>query len=254
MGRLGLWEEEQLDTFISLYKKYTQRSHPNLMWEGIFTHFATADERDQSFLERQISKFNEYVARLQQEKITVPYIHLSNSAGIFRTEALQYANLVRLGISMYGLYPSANVREELPFQLQEAFTLHTKLSLVKKVDSHVGISYGLTYRTKKEEWIGTLPIGYADGWDRNLSNASYVLIQGKRFPIVGRICMDQLMVRLDQEYSRDTPVTLIGKQGDQEIKIDDIANTLNTINYEIPCKLAKRVPRMYYKESQNEKQ
>jgi alanine racemase len=248
MGRLGLTKQEELVQVVQKYIEYLDvNEQPAVKWEGLCTHFATADESHQQYMEEQINKFETALQYIQKQGIQIPYIHLANSAGILRTSQIAYANLVRLGISMYGLYPSQTSREEMPFSLEPVLSLHSRCSLIKKVEGSRGISYGKTYITGQEEWIGTLPIGYADGWDRGLSNRAFVLINGKRMPIVGRICMDQMMVRLDREYDRGESATLIGRQNDEEITADEIASLLDTINYEITCKLAKRVPRLYYK-------
>jgi len=242
MGRLGIG---QITDFEECIRLYFGQKNGKAQWEGVFTHFAKADDKQTDSLQEQVKKFKTFIEKLDQSNIKVPYVHMSNSAGILRTKDVQEANLIRLGISMYGLYPSPFIKKELPFDLKQAISLHTTLAQVKKIESGTGISYGHTYHSKEDEWIGTLPIGYADGWDRHLSNCSYVLVDGKRMPVVGRICMDQMMVRLDKFYPKGTKVTLIGTQGNQEITVDEIANILQTINYEIPCKLAKRVPRLY---------
>src|SRR5699024_10011430 len=144
----------------------------------------------------------------------------------------------------YGLYPSKTVRNEQEIDLKPAFTLKTRLTHVKRISPNESVSYGATYTTTDNEWIGTIPIGYADGWIRKLQGMD-VLIEGKRMPIVGRICMDQTMIELDRSYRVGTHVTLIGKQGDDMIEMDEVADYLDTINYEIPCTITNRVPRVY---------
>lgn len=145
------------------------------------------------------------------------FVHCANSATGLKFPSKVY-NAVRFGISMYGLSPSPEMRRELPFSLQEAFSLQTKLVHVKKVTKGTKISYGATYEAKEDEWIGTLPIGYADGWIRKLKDAE-VIIQNRRVPLVGRICMDQCMVKLPYEIPVGTNVTLIGKQGDEKSRL-----------------------------------
>jgi alanine racemase len=176
------------------------------------------------------------------------YVHCSNSAATLRFRSA-YFNAVRVGIAMYGLTPSPEMEPEIPIPLKEAFTLRTRLIHVKKLPKGEKVSYGATYETSNDEWIGTIPIGYADGWIRRLQGQE-VLIDGKRVPIVGRICMDQCMVRLPSEFPIGTMVTLIGRDGDQFISINEIAKKLETINYEIPCIIANRVPRLYKKDGQ----
>lgn len=246
MGRLGLREKRELEEIIRLYKQHKLSDQADLLhWEGMYTHLATADEQDTDYLNLQLATFEQYKALVYQAGLSLPYLHVANSAGIIRKKLLPRFNLVRLGISMYGLYPSPVLKKELPFELEEAFSLHTRLTLVKKVAPGSGISYGKTYETKEEEWIGTIPIGYADGLSRSLSNRGQVLIKGKRMLIVGRICMDQCMISLDQAYPRQELVTLIGSQGEENISIDEVASLLETINYEVPCLIGKRVPRRY---------
>jgi alanine racemase len=137
------------------------------------------------------------------------------------------------------------MKKVIPFRLNPAFSLHTRFSLVKLLPAQTGVSYGATYLTKNNEWVGTIPIGYADGWSRRLSNRGEALVNGKRVPFIGRICMDQTMVRLDHKVARDVRVTLIGTQDNEEISMDEVAEKLGTINYEIPCIISARVPRIY---------
>ncbi|GAA0351735.1 alanine racemase [Bacillus horti] len=246
MGRMGLSGEGELNRFISDYQQ-AKNKKVNVKWQGVYTHFATADEHDLSYTNNQQKIFQDYLALVKKANILVPYIHDANSAATAIFPEIVTTNLVRVGISMYGLHPSMGMKESFPFPLKPALSLHTRLSHVKQAKEGAGISYGVTYKTEQESWIGTLPIGYADGWSRGLSNQSYALIQGRRVKQVGRICMDQCMLLLDQYYPRDEKVTLIGRQGDQEISIDEVAQLLGTINYEISCRLHPRVPRIYYK-------
>ncbi|WP_371018854.1 alanine racemase [Pseudalkalibacillus sp. JSM 102089] len=238
MGRLGIKKETEATTIIESLRKYT-----SFIVEGIYTHFATADEPDNAFIESQIATFKKMKDYFQSEGIEPKWVHLGNSAGAIRYPD-RIGNLIRIGISMYGLIPSQEMKSIQPFELKPAFSLHSQLVNVKQMSTGEPISYGSTYHTAEGEWIGTVPIGYADGWIRKLSNA-YVLINGERAPIVGRICMDQLMVRLSSEVEIGTHVTLIGVQGSEEITIDDIAERLETINYEIPCMIGPRVPRLF---------
>lgn len=248
MGRLGLTEQAELEEIIQLYKQQKLSGQRKaLHWEGMYTHLATADEEEQDYLTLQLARFQQYKDLVNRAGISLPYLHVANSAGIIRQEQLPQFNMVRLGISMYGLYPSQVLKQKCPFILEEAFSLHSRLTLVKQVAAGSGISYGKTYQTQTEEWIGTIPIGYADGWSRSLSNRAQVLVQGKRRNIVGRICMDQCMISLDKAYPRQELVTLIGAQAGEMISIDEVAQLLGTINYEVPCLIGKRVPRIYKK-------
>ncbi len=241
MGRLGVREEHELKEIVD----YVDSSQ-HFQITGIFTHFATADEVEPTYFLTQFERFQQFLSSIPHEKLLV---HCANSATGLKFPSKLY-NAVRLGISMYGLSPSVEMKNSLPFELEEAFSLQTKLVHVKKVPKGTKISYGATYEAMQDEWIGTLPIGYADGWIRKLKD-SEVLIDGKRLPLVGRICMDQCMVRLPYELSVGTKVTLIGKQDNQQISIDEVAKRLETINYEIPCMITSRVPRVYTKDDQN---
>ncbi|WP_257351828.1 alanine racemase [Pseudalkalibacillus decolorationis] len=239
MNRLGIIEEKEASIII---KKVQQ--NPRLKLEGAFTHFATADELDSKLINLQQDRFTKFLAMLKEKNAYPEIIHMSNSAG-----AIQFPNLgqhyVRAGISLYGLSPSEEIQSILPFNLLQAFSLHSKLSNVKKVKPGATISYGATYQAEEEEWIGTIPVGYADGWLRRYAEKGEVLIEGKRAKIVGRICMDQFMVRLPHYVRTGTMVTLIGYQHEGAITVSEIAGNNGTINYEIPCLISSRVPRRF---------
>ncbi len=235
MGRLGIRNKETLVELETIAK-----NDPHLYLEGVYTHFSTADELDQTYFMKQVSRFQEILTWLHEKP---KFLHSGNSAATLRFPET-HLNAVRTGISMYGLTPSQEISPILPFPLKPAFSLHTKLVHVKKIQKGEKISYGATYETKEDEWIGTLPIGYADGWIRRLQGQE-VLVCGKRAPIVGRICMDQCMIKLPSYIPIGTEVTLIGRQGNEYISVDEIANKLETINYEITCMIAGRVPRVY---------
>ena len=207
---------------------------------GIFTHFATADEQDSSLFLEQVRAMNGVIDKLNDPSIMV---HVSNSAASIMHPELSH-DAVRVGISLYGIAPSPYVGEEMPFDLHPALSLETEIIHVKKVKAGEGLSYGATYRAEQDEWIATLPIGYADGMLRGLQGQE-VLVKGQRVPVVGRICMDQCMIRLSEKMAVGEKVQLIGSQGGQQIFIDEWARRLETIPYEIPCILTKRVPRVY---------
>jgi alanine racemase len=237
MGRIGIRSKEELkevEEFLLSDKHFD--------FEGIFTHFSTADELDKRYFQKQFDLFQDMLSILSKKP---KYVHCSNSAATLRFPRA-YFNAVRVGIAMYGLTPSPEMEPEIPVPLKEAFALRTRLINVKKLPKGEKVSYGATYETNDEEWVGTIPIGYADGWIRRLQGQE-VLIGGKRVPIVGRICMDQCMVRLPSEFPIGTTVTLIGRDWDQFISINEIAKKLETINYEVPCIIANRVPRIYKK-------
>lgn len=235
MGRIGIRTKDELTAVVEMIS-----SDERLDIEGIFTHFATADEVDQTYFDKQIELFHDLLSVLKEQP---RYIHSSNSAAALRFSKANF-NAVRLGIAMYGLTPSPEIEHELPFPLKEAFSLRSRLVHVKKLDKGDKVSYGATYETEGEEWIGTIPIGYADGWIRRLQGQE-VLVEGRRVPIVGRICMDQCMVKLPHAVPVGTTVTLIGKQNDEFISVNEIARKLETINYEVPCIISTRVPRLY---------
>jgi alanine racemase len=237
MGRIGIRNKEEL---VLLEKIISEDNR--FYFEGVFTHFATADELDETYFENQLALFKDIISALKTQP---RYIHSSNSAAVLRFPKA-YFNAVRVGIAMYGLTPSPEMEAEIPFALKEAFSLKSKLVHVKKLQKGDKVSYGATYEAEEEQWIGTIPIGYADGWIRRLQGQE-VLVKGIRSPIVGRICMDQCMVRLPYQVPVGTTVTLIGQQDGQVISINEIAKKLETINYEVPCIIANRVPRLYQK-------
>jgi len=240
MGRIGIQTVEELEEILNLISDYSC-----FELEGIFTHFAKADSIDNDYYYEQREKFLRFLDIVKEKP---KWIHASNSAASLRfTDAL--FNLVRVGIVTYGLTPSPEVSDDLPIELHDAFSLHTKLIHIKKVKKGTSISYGCTYTAEEEEWIGTLPIGYADGWRRALQGQE-VLIDGVRAPIVGRICMDQCMIKLPKYYPVGTKVTLIGQEGNEKISADEIAKKLDTINYEVVCMISRRIPRVYKKGDQ----
>jgi alanine racemase len=236
MGRIGVTDEQQL---LALYEKV--QLHENVMVEGIFTHFATADEEDTTYFENQLTKFKQLL-QLCPKKPAI--VHAANTAtALIKDESCQF-DAVRFGISMYGLTPSPYVESILPFSLHRAMSFETELVHVKKIQAGDGVGYGASFIATEDCYIGTLPVGYADGVIRRLSGQD-VLIDGKRVPIIGRICMDQCMILLPNAYTIGEKVVLIGKQGNEEITLDDWAAKLETINYEVPCILTSRVLRVY---------
>lgn len=243
MGRIGVRTTEEMDGVLRAI-----RENKNVGLTGVFTHFAKADDEDLSYYEEQNRRLEELLEHFTTKWTEEVTIHTGNSAASMRFPE-QMHHFVRYGISMYGLYPSGDVKQEKPLALEPAFSLHSNLVHVKKLEAGESVSYGATYETTGEEWIGTVPLGYADGWLRKLQGAE-VLVDGERCEIVGRICMDQFMIRLDRPYPIGTEVVLIGKQGEDEIETDEIADHLDTINYEIPCIISGRVPRVYKKDGE----
>lgn len=215
--------------------------------EGIFTHFACADETEKESTYAQIEKFNAFVGELEREGVNIPIKHASNSAGIIEFPEANF-DMVRSGISTYGLYPSQCV-DRSKLKLQPALELKTAVVFVKETEAGVGISYGTTYVTTGKTKIATIPVGYADGYPRNLSSKGRVLIRGKSAPIIGRICMDQFMVdvtEIEAVQEGDT-VTLIGRDGSEFISVEEVADLAGSFNYEFICGLSKRIPREYYR-------
>ncbi|UOQ44350.1 alanine racemase [Halobacillus salinarum] len=241
MGRIGIRSNEEMDEILSFIRKTSQ-----FQLEAVYTHFATADEEELDYYEEQSQRFESLMTHLREVWKEPFFIHTGNSAASMRFPG-QMKQFVRYGISMYGLYPSPLVKKEKPIDLKPAFALKSRLVHVKKMEAGEAVSYGATYRTSSEEWIGTVPLGYADGWIRKLQGMD-VIVDGKRHQIVGRICMDQFMIRLDQEYPVGTMVTLIGKEQQAEVSADEVAAHLETINYEIPCMISSRVPRVYLRD------
>lgn len=236
MGRIGVTSKEEL---LPLYKMITDS--PHWIVDGMFTHFATADEEDSMYFDNQVSLFKELLAALPSKPRLV---HVANTAtALVKDTTLQY-DAVRFGISMYGLLPSSYVGGILPFPIQPAFSLQTELVHVKRLQAGQSVGYGATFTAQEDIYVGTIPIGYADGMLRKLGGQE-VLVGGKRAKIIGRICMDQSMILLPQAYNVGEPVVLIGSQGQEEITLDDWANKLETINYEVPCVITARVPRKY---------
>lgn len=239
MGRLGV----RLHEAPELVKLALHSGRIQL--EGLFTHFACADENDKTYTHKQALLFKKILQACKNVGTDFPLVHCGNSATAIDLPQYGY-NLVRVGISLYGFYPSNEVNRE-HVRLQPAMTLKTKIVHLKQVGPQSGISYGATYRTKANETIATLPIGYADGFSRSLSNRGCALVRGRRVSIVGRVCMDQTMLRLPDDLHAELgdEVILYGRQGDEEIHVDEIADLLGTINYEVTCMVSRRVPRIY---------
>ncbi|MBW8350119.1 alanine racemase [Bacillus sp. IITD106] len=235
MGRIGITNEDELRKIDRL-----TRQSDRFIFDGIFTHFATADQLDETYYNKQLSRFNHYLSCL---KTLPPYVHAANSAAaLCHNDSL--FNTVRIGIAMYGLTPSDEMKDILPFNRREVFSLHTKIVHVKKLRAGEKVGYGADYTAAEDEWIATLPIGYADGWIRKLRGFE-VIADGDMAPIVGKICMDQTMIKLPRSMPVGTQVTLIGKQKKRFISVDDVAKKLETINYEVTCTITNRVPRVY---------
>jgi len=240
MGRIGVRTEEEL---LAVIKALTEA--PALTWNGIFTHFACADEADTTHVQAQHEQFQHMLNVLKEHGYKLPKVHCCNTAGAIAFPHWGYDS-IRFGIGLYGLYPSPYLKERQDIALTPALTLKTRITHVKQAKEPMTVSYGATYTAQAGEQIATLPIGYADGYSRALSNRGWVLHAGRRVPIVGRVCMDQTMVRIeDRDAQTGDEVVLYGRQGAAEISLDEVASWLGTINYEIPCMLNQRVPRVY---------
>lgn len=225
---------------------------PGIFAQGIFSHYATADETDLTKAEAQTQRFMQFLAMLQARGISPEVTHLSNSAGIMNFD--ERFTMVRSGIITYGLYPSEEVDHQI-FDLHPAMQWTARVSYVKKLPAGREISYGGTFTTDRECLIATVPVGYADGYPRCLSNSGRVIVNGQYAPIVGRVCMDQFMIDVTDipGVDTDTEVVLIGTQGDASIPIEAVADAAHSFNYEMACRIARRVPRVYYRHGQEVK-
>lgn len=218
---------------------------PGIRIEGLFTHFARADEKDKTATYRQMELYTRFVTMLADRGLTIPVLHCSNSAGILELPQANF-NAVRAGISIYGHYPSEEVEKE-PVHLRPAMELKSTITYIKTIGPGTPVSYGGTYTAERETSIATIPVGYGDGYPRALSGKADVLIRGRRAPILGRICMDQLMVDTTGiiEAEEGDEVTLIGRDKDEEITVEELARIGGGFHYEILCDIGKRVPRVY---------
>ena len=243
MNRLGLaLDDTTIDDILRITKL------DNIEVEGIFTHFACADELDKSHTRLQFERFKELTDRLEDLDVNIPIKYVSNSAAII--ELPEYnLDMVRPGIILYGHYPSESVRKDV-VNLKPAMALKSYISNIKTIKEGEGVSYGQIFTTSRKSTIATLPIGYADGYSRMLSSKSYVCISDKRAPIVGNICMDQLMVDVTDIESIDLKdeVILFGYGNINYPTVEELALIMGTINYELMCMIGARVPRIYVKE------
>lgn len=242
MNRIGMQAKEESVKIIAQIA-----SLPHIIPEGIFTHFARADEADKSAANEQLIQFEQMIKMTEAAGIHIPYRHCANSAGIIDLPQT-HMDLVRAGIILYGLWPSEEVQKER-IDLQPVLELLSHVAYVKQLEAGKSISYGGTYTTKKTQTIATIPAGYGDGYPRSLSNQGYVLIHGKKAPIVGRVCMDQFMVDVTDipQVKTGDKVVLVGKDGEEVITLETLAQLSGRFHYEFTCCLSKRIPRVYYK-------
>lgn len=219
----------------------------NLTIEGIFTHFARADEADKSYAIQQLSQFEKMISLLKERKVEIPIRHCSNSAGIAELPQADL-DLVRAGIILYGLWPSEEVKKD-SISLKPAMELKSRIIHLKTLEAGRSISYGGTYCLKEPRKIATIPAGYGDGYPRSLSNRGYVLIHGRKAPILGRVCMDQFMVDVTDipDVKMLDTVTLLGEDGGSFLSMEELGRLSGRFNYEFACDIGKRVPRFYFR-------
>jgi alanine racemase len=238
MGRLGVDFREAVE-----FVKFVS-SLSNLSLKGIYTHLATADERDKSFAHVQLVRFHDVVGTLSNSGTQIPIRHVANSGAILDLKDSHY-DMVRPGIMLYGYYPSHETSESL--SLRRVMSLRSRIDYLKMVEAGTPISYGRRYVTTRTTTIATVPIGYADGLSRSLTNKAEAIVGGQRYPVVGTICMDYVMLDLGTGSGAKVgdDVTFIGQDGDEEITAWEIADKLGTIPYEVCCAISDRVPRIY---------
>jgi alanine racemase len=237
MGRLGVRPEDAPEFAMAVAKL------PFLELEGLFTHFAMADSRDTQYTRRQFHTFMAAKNAVASRGLTIPISHCANSAAILTAPEMQL-DMVRAGIIIYGLWPSSEIIGPV-IDPRPAMKLKAGIAMIKSVPAGTSLSYGGAFKTVRPSRIATLPVGYADGWTRMLSGRAEVLVEGRRAPVVGRICMDQCLVDitdLPEHINRSSEVLLFGGP---ELPVESVASKLKTINYEIVCMVGKRVPRLY---------
>ncbi len=240
MGRIGVKPNEATS-----YADYIENKCPHLVLDGIYSHLPVSDEADLMYTENQVERFKSVVEDVNKtigRKINIA--HCSNSGGVL-AHTSSWMDLIRPGIMIYGYYPSNETTKAIP--LKSGLSFLTKVSYIKRVNEGTSIGYGRTWVAPQDTWIGTIQAGYADGFNRLLSNKGRVLINGKSYPVVGRVCMDQTMVDLGSQTDVKVgdEVVLIGRSGEEEISCYEWAEKLNTIPYEITCQISPRVEREY---------
>ena len=241
MGRIGITPDEEGLEFVRFLIE-----HPELEVEGIFTHFAKSDETDKTSANHQLELFQNFIDKIQTELgITIPVKHCSNSAAILEMPQANM-DMVRAGITTYGLYPSEEVSKDI-VPLRAAMSLYSHIVYCKTIHAGQSVSYGGLFTAQKDTRVATIPVGYGDGYPRSLSGRGYVLIHGKKAPILGRVCMDQFMVDISEipEAMEGDKVTLLGMDGTERITAEELGELSGRFNYEFVCDLGKRIPRVY---------
>lgn len=245
MGRIGYAATEQSEEEVLRISRL-----PGIEVEGIFTHFASSDSADKTMTARQYQMFCRFISALEEKGLHIPIKHCDNSAGIIDMPE-DSMDMVRAGISLYGLYPSGEVNQKT-VALRPALSMKSHIIYLKEVEAGEGISYGSTFVTTRKTKVATIPVGYGDGYQRNLSNKGDVLIRGQRARIIGRVCMDQFMVDVTdlEGVCEGDEVTLIGQDGTERITVEELADLAGTFHYEFICDIGKRVPRIFYRHGQ----
>lgn len=241
MGRIGITPDEEGLEFVRFLIE-----HPELEVEGVFTHFAKSDETDKTSANHQLELFQNFIDKIQTELgITIPVEHCSNSAAILEMPQANM-DMVRAGITTYGLYPSEEVSKDI-VPLRAAMSLYSHIVYCKTIHAGQSVSYGGLFTATKDTRVATIPVGYGDGYPRSLSGKGYVLIHGKKAPILGRVCMDQFMVDISEipEAMEGDKVTLLGMDGTERITAEELGELSGRFNYEFVCDLGKRIPRVY---------
>lgn len=243
MSRLGFQATEESAAEIAQIA-----AMPHIMIEGLFTHFATADETDKTMSSGQLRAFHKMKMWLKNRDVCPELVHCSNSAGIIDLPGANMG-LVRAGIAMYGLWPSDEVQKER-LSLRPAMSLISQVVFLKELEAGRSISYGAACRLERDSKVATIPIGYGDGYPRSLSGKGYVLIRGEKAPILGRICMDQFMVDVThiEEVCEGDEAVLLGQSGERRITMEELGDLSGRFNYEFACNIGKRIPRVYYKD------
>lgn len=243
MTRIGFRDD---DHSVKVIKEIS--ALPGIEIEGMFTHFARADEADKKWANIQFERYLAFADKLERAGVSIPLKHCSNSAGIIDLPQANL-NLARAGITIYGIYPSEEVKKE-KVPLKPVMSLKSHVSFIKEVEAGVQISYGGTFTTEKKSRIATIPVGYADGYPRMLSGKGYVLIHGQRAPITGRVCMDQFMVDVTElnDVKELDEVTLLGEDNGETIFVEELSELCGRFPYEFVCDISKRVPRIYKKD------